>query len=237
MKKYEQIYKDLESKIAKEIYKIDDFLPTEMALSEEYQASRDTIRKALTLLTKAGLVKKRQGRGTQVIKHHQILFPISELTSYQELVTFFNMDSKTNVIAIDKLIVDTNTSKLTGFQVNDIIWRVTRQRVVDGVASVLDIDYLSKKLIPTITREIAENSLYHYLEKELHLDIDFALKEVTIDQVNEKDKILLDLGSDKHVVSVKSKVYLSTNEQFQFTESRHKLEKFKFVDFARRKPK
>lgn len=237
MKKYEQIYKDLESKIAKEIYKIDDFLPTEMALSEEYQASRDTIRKALTLLTKAGLVKKRQGRGTKVIKHHQILFPISELTSYQELVTFFNMDSKTNVIAIDKLIVDNDTSKLTGFQVNDIIWRVTRQRVVDGVASVLDIDYLSKKLIPTITREIAEHSLYHYLEKDLHLDIDFALKEVTIDQVNEKDKILLDLGSDKHVVSVKSKVYLSTNEQFQFTESRHKLEKFKFVDFARRKPK
>lgn len=237
MKKYEQIYKDLESKIAKEIYKIDDFLPTEMALSEEYQASRDTIRKALTLLTKAGLVKKRQGRGTQVIKHHQILFPISELTSYQELVTFFNMDSKTNVIAIDKLIVDNDTSKLTGFQVNDIIWRVTRQRVVDGVASVLDIDYLSKKLIPTITREIAEHSLYHYLEKDLHLDIGFALKEVTIDQVNEKDKILLDLGSDKHVVSVKSKVYLSTNEQFQFTESRHKLEKFKFVDFARRKPK
>ncbi|MTB43198.1 trehalose operon repressor [Streptococcus uberis] len=237
MKKYEQIYKDLESKIAKEIYKIDDFLPTEMALSEEYQASRDTIRKALTLLTKAGLVKKRQGRGTQVIKHHQILFPISELTSYQELVTFFNMDSKTNVIAIDKLIVDNDTSKLTGFQVNDIIWRVTRQRVVDGVASVLDIDYLSKKLIPTITREIAEHSLYHYLEKDLLLDIDFALKEVTIDQVNEKDKILLDLGSDKHVVSVKSKVYLSTNEQFQFTESRHKLEKFKFVDFARRKPK
>lgn len=237
MKKYEQIYKDLESKIAKEIYKIDDFLPTEMALSVEYQASRDTIRKALTLLTKAGLVKKRQGRGTQVIKHHQILFPISELTSYQELVTFFNMDSKTNVIAIDKLIVDNDISKLTGFQVNDIIWRVTRQRVVDGVASVLDIDYLSKKLIPTITREIAEHSLYNYLEKDLHLDIDFALKEVTIDQVNEKDKILLDLGSDKHVVSVKSKVYLSTNEQFQFTESRHKLEKFKFVDFARRKPK
>lgn len=237
MKKYERIFKDLEEKISKEIYAIDDFLPTEIELSQEYDASRDTIRKALNLLAKAGLVKKQQGRGTQVIKHHQILFPISELTSYQELVSYFKMNSKTNVIAIDKLIVDEKTAKLTGFPVNSLVWRITRQRVVDGVASVLDIDYLSKTIVPKISREIAEKSLYEYLEKELKLAIDFALKEVTIDQVNDKDKILLDLGSDRHVVSVKSKVYLSSNEQFQFTESRHKLEKFKFVDFARRKPK
>lgn len=237
MKKYESIFKDLEAKISKEVYAIDEFLPTEIELSKDYKVSRDTIRKALNLLEKAGLVKKGQGRGTQVIKHHHILFPISELTSYQELVSYFNMDSKTNVIAIDKLIVDPKMEKLTGFPTHSLVWRVTRQRVVDGVASVLDIDYLNKAIVPTVTRKVAEDSLYAYLEKEMKLDIDFALKEVTIDQINDRDKILLDLGSDKHVVSVKSKVYLSNNKQFQFTESRHKLEKFKFVDFARRKPK
>ncbi|AGM99876.1 trehalose operon repressor [Streptococcus iniae] len=237
MKKYESIFKDLETKISKEVYAIDDFLPTEIELSKDYNVSRDTIRKALNLLAKAGLVKKQQGRGTQVIKHHHILFPISELTSYQELVSYFDMDSKTNVIAIDKLIVDPKMEKLTGFPTHSLVWRVTRQRVVDGVASVLDIDYLDKDIVPNMTREIAQISLYAFLEKDLKLSIDFALKEVTIDQVNDRDKILLDLGSDKHVVSVKSKVYLSNNKQFQFTESRHKLEKFKFVDFARRNPK
>ncbi|MDG9307145.1 trehalose operon repressor, partial [Streptococcus pneumoniae] len=29
--------------------------------------------------------------------------------------------------------------------------------------------------------------------------------------------------------------YLQDGRQFQFTESRHKLEKFRFVDFAKRK--
>ena len=228
MKKYESIFKDLETKINKDFYKEGDFLPTEIELSQQYQASRDTVRKALSLLTKAGLILKKQGRGTQVIKHHQIMFPISELTSYQELVSYSNLDSKTNVIAIDKLIVDETLSKLTGFSKNSLVWRVTRQRVVEGVASVLDIDYLSKTLVPIMTREIAEHSIYQYLEKELHL---------AIDQITDRDKILLDLGSDQHVVSVKSKVYLSNNNQFQFTESRHKLEKFKFLDFARRRPK
>ncbi|HEQ0653947.1 TPA: GntR family transcriptional regulator, partial [Streptococcus pyogenes] len=80
MTKYERIYKDLETKINKDFYKEGDFLPTEIELSQQYQASRDTVRKALSLLTKAGLILKKQGRGTQVIRHHQIMFPISELT-------------------------------------------------------------------------------------------------------------------------------------------------------------
>ncbi|MGC4389160.1 UTRA domain-containing protein, partial [Streptococcus suis] len=68
---------------------------------------------------------------------------------------------------------------------------------------------------------------YHYLEDELGLDIAFAQKEITIDQLTDMDKLLLDIGQEHHVVSVKSKVFLSSQEQFQFTESRHKLEKFK----------
>ena len=44
----------------------------------------------------------------------------------------------------------------------------------------------------------------------------------------------MDIGKDPYVVSIKSKVYLQDGRQFQFTESRHKLEKFRFIDFAKR---
>ena len=135
-----------------------------------------------------------------------------------------------------KLIVDEKLAALTGFKKNNLVWRIIRQRVVDGTASVLDIDYLDKKIVPNMTREIAEQSIYDYLENQLHLIIAFAQKEITIDQLTDRDKLLLDIGAEHHVVSVKSKVYLANKHQFQFTESRHKLEKFRFVDFATRKP-
>lgn len=235
MKKYEVIFKALEKQIINNQYKVGDYLPTEKELTDSYQVSRDTIRKALQLLTEAGYIRKIHGSGSQIIKHDQINFPVSELTSYQELVQQQGLQSKTNVIAIDKLIVDEKMANLTGFEANKIIWSVIRQRVVDNVASVLDIDYLDKALVPQMSREISEHSIYDYLEKQLHLDIAYAKKEITIDQINDRDKLLLDLGNEHHLVSVKSKVYLANNQQFQFTESRHKLEKFKFVDFARRK--
>lgn len=235
MKKYEKIFKNLEEQILRGDYLPEDYLPTENELSKHYQVSRDTIRKALSLLSEANLIQKRHGSGSQVLKHEQINFPVSELTSYQELINQLGINSKTNVISIDKIIVDDKLSQLTGFKTNSLVWRITRQRVVDGIASVLDIDYLCKSTVPNISREIAEQSIYKYLEQDLNLDISYAQKEITIDQLTEQDKILLDIGPEHHVVSIKSKVYLANNQQFQFTERRHKLEKFKFVDFARRK--
>jgi transcriptional regulator, gntR family (repressor of trehalose operon), putative len=72
------------------------------------------------------------------------------------------------------------------------------------------------------------------LENDLKLNIAYAKKEFTIDHANDRDKILMDLGKDQQVVSVKSQVYLADGRQFQYTESRHKLDKFRFVDFAKR---
>ncbi|TWT14647.1 trehalose operon repressor [Streptococcus sp. sy010] len=235
MKKYEIIFKDLQDKIKKQHYPVDQYLPSELTLTKTYSASRDTIRKALRLLNEAGLVESTQGVGTKVIHRQQIQFPISELTSYQELVQHLGMPSKTRVISLDKVILDDKQAQTTGFTNKAIVWRITRQRQVDGVASVLDIDYLDKQLVPNINKDIAQYSIYAYLEHMLKLDIAYAQKEITIEQVTATDQIYLDLHGDQHVVSVKSKVFLADGQQFQFTESRHKLDKFKFVDFAKRK--
>lgn len=235
MKKYEKIFKDLETQILAGKLGPGDYLPTEFDLAQHYAASRDTVRKALKLLTEEGLIEKMQGRGTQVTQRQRVNFPVSELTSYQELVQTLGMHSVTKLISMDKVIIDDQLSHLTGFAKNAITWRITRQRVVDGTAAVVDTDYLLKSLVPDMSREIAEQSIYAYLETKLGLSIAYAQKDITIDHVTDSDKRLLDLGKEQHVVSVKSQVFLADGRQFQFTESRHKLEKFRFVDLAKRK--
>lgn len=235
MKKYQIIFKDLQNQILNQELAPGDYLPAELILTQTYQASRDTVRKALQLLADEGLVTKMKGRGTQVTKKHQINFPVSELTSYQELMQKMKLTSKTRLIGIDKVILDDKLADLTGFAPKSIIWRVTRLRIVDDCPAVIDIDYLDKSLVPQMTKDIAEHSIYAYLENQVGLDIAYAQKEITIDHVTDNDKQLLQLGKDLHVVSVKSQVFLADGRQFQFTESRHRLEKFKFVDLSRRK--
>ena len=203
MKKYQIIYKDLEKAIHEQKYQVGDFLPTEQELVQSYQVSRDTIRKALTLLVEEGLVKKIHGSGSQVINQEQINFPVSDLTSYQELMEQQGIDSQTNVISLDKIIVDSKLSEKTGFSSSQQVWRVIRQRVVEGCASVVDIDYLDAKLIPQLNRDIAKHSIYDYLENHLNLSISPAFKEITIDNATEQDKIVIELGTDLHVVCIR----------------------------------
>ncbi len=60
------IYNMLYSDIVNGLYKDGDVLPGEMALTEKYGVSRNTLRLALAILNEDGLIQKRQGKGTLV---------------------------------------------------------------------------------------------------------------------------------------------------------------------------
>ena len=86
--------------------------------------------------------------------------------------------------------------KKTGFPLHRLVWKVTRQRVVDGVASVLDIDYMDRELISGLTKEIAQRSIYQYIEEDLKLQIGYAKKEILISPIDNRDKILEEIKKE-----------------------------------------
>ena len=66
--KYEQIAETLGREIREGIHPEGTLLPTEAQLSARFQVSRHTIRHGLRALRERGLVKSRQGRGTEVVR-------------------------------------------------------------------------------------------------------------------------------------------------------------------------
>lgn len=58
---YIKIYNRLKSEIQKGTYPVGGFLPKEYELEEIYQVSRTTIRNAVKILAKEGMVEVRQG--------------------------------------------------------------------------------------------------------------------------------------------------------------------------------
>ena len=89
-------------------------------------------------------------------------------------------------------------------------------------------------MIKGLKVEHAQNSLYAYIEKELGLKISFAKKEITVVKATEKEKELLDMKDYDLLVCVKSYTYLDDATLFEYTISKHRPDKFRFVDFARR---
>lgn len=234
MKKYQEIYNDLKEKIRTSVYAAGATLPTEQQLQETYGVSRDTVRKALAILTERGMIQKVQGRGSMVLKQEILNFPVSGLTSYQELTDALDLSTKTQVISLDRMTVTTTLASLTGFEPYSKVWKLVRARLIDDKVSVVDTDYLSLDMVPELTAEIAAGSIYQYLEEELGLDIAYAQKEITVEPTNREERELMKCQDD-YLVLIKSRVYLGDTRQFQYTESKHKIDKFRFVDFARRK--
>lgn len=234
MKKYQEIYHDLKEKIQTGHYPAETTLPTEMDLQDSYQASRDTVRKALSILTEQGLIQKVQGRGSLVLKQGLLDFPVSGLTSYQELTKGLNLRSQTRVLSLELIRVSSNLATLTGFEAHSQVWKLVRTRSLDGQIAVLDTDYLAYAIVPHLTKEIARQSIYAYLEGVEGLDIDYAHKEITVEPTSEEERVSMQMEDD-YLVLIRSRVFLKDTRQFQYTESRHKIDKFRFVDFARRK--
>jgi DNA-binding GntR family transcriptional regulator len=63
---YQKISEDLLRKISSGALPVGTLLPTEMALMEAYQTSRNTVRMALQQLQARGLISRRRNRGTMV---------------------------------------------------------------------------------------------------------------------------------------------------------------------------
>ena len=235
MKKYEIILRDLEKKIHEGRYPENELLPSENQLTVLYQTSRATVRQALKILEENGIIQRRHGFGSIVIPRERLMFPISGLTSFKELKDSLNFSSTTEILIFEKITVDKELSELSFFEEGTQAFHILRRRNIDEQFVILDRDYILASTAPNMTREKVKSSLYSYLEDQVNLDISYAQKEITIDFANDEDKTYLDLNpKDRHVVSVRSHVYLTNNNVFQYTESRHQVDKFRFPEFSRR---
>jgi GntR family trehalose operon transcriptional repressor len=232
--KFLAIYNDILFHIRKGTFQPNDKLPSENELSQQYETSRETIRKALNLLSEHGYIQKIKGKGSIVLDVGKYDFPVSGLVSFKELAQKMKTPAKTIVHELEVIKPDEYLKKHLHVTNKDEIWKVVRSREIEGERIILDKDFFHKKFVPVLTREICEDSIYEYIENKLKLKISFAKKEMFVDKVNDEDRKYLDLNGYDHVVVVKNFVYLEDASLFQFTESRHRLDKFRFVDFARR---
>ncbi|SEN70892.1 GntR family transcriptional regulator, trehalose operon transcriptional repressor [Lihuaxuella thermophila] len=231
---YLTIYHDLVKQIEEGRLLPETKLPSENELAKIYGTSRETVRKALHLLSQNGYIHKIKGKGSFVLHVHKLDFPVSGLVSFKELARKMDKESKTHVLSLDLTDPEPYVARQLNTSTSEPIWKVVRVREIGGEKIILDKDHFLKHAIPPLTREICEDSIYEYLEPRLENKISFAKKVITVEEPSAEDRRYLDWRDFPMIVVVRNYVYLDDNTLFQYTESRHRPDKFRFVDFARR---
>ena len=234
--KYTQIYLDLKEKIEDGTYPEQSYLPSEYTLIEHYSCSRNTVRRAIKQLADEAYVQSIHGKGVIVIyqKTPKNEFSLGGIESLKEAAKRNNRTYKTKVIHFAEFVVDEYLHKKTGFAIGEELFYVQRVRYFDNIAMILDNNWLLKKVVRGLTPEICEDSVYEYIEKQLGEVIVTTKRRLSVEHATEIDEKYLDLGEYNCLAVITSQTYNRDGVMFEYTQSRHRPDKFVFYTQAQR---
>ncbi|WP_105123416.1 UTRA domain-containing protein [Streptococcus suis] len=235
MSKYKKVYADIKEKIEQNLWQANQEMPTENELMEIYSYSKDTIRKALSLLEMDGYIQKRQGRNSIILDHNLVRKPfVSELKTVSELNRSAHHQVQTELTNL--YIIQGQPEAMKELEVDEKtdLYRVSRVRTIDGERLEYEISYFDRRIVPYLSKEIAESSIYQYLENDLGLEISHSRREISFRFATEEEKSLLDLAGYDMVVSVTSTTYLADGSPFQYGTITYRPDKVTFVSMAKR---
>ena len=236
-KKYSLIYDDLKKKIERGIYKPQSCLPTEYTLVEVYGCSRNTVRRAVKELSEIGYVQSVHGKGVVVIYQNAGWsdFSIGVIESLKEAAKRNNAEYHTHVLVFAEFVVDERLHERLGFAVGEEVYYLQRVRYFDNLPVILDNNWFLKSIVPGLTEEIAADSVYAYMENVLGETIVTAKRVMTVEKATEIDRKYLDLGEYDCLAVVSSHTFNANGIMFEYTESRHRPDRFVFSTMAVRR--
>lgn len=235
--RYTDIFLDMKNAIESGAYPYQGFLPSESALTQAFSCSHNTIRRALAALKDQGYVQPIHGKGVRVTwrPRQRTAFEVGGIESFRETVERNKLSAETRVTDFQHVIADEQLSQSTGHPCGAELISIERVRVLDGAALILDRSYFLAASVPGLTPEIAEGSIYDYLEGELGVVVAMSKRTITVEEATSHDRELLDIDGVGYLAVMTSQTFDSQGIMFEYTVSRHRPDAFCFHDTAVRR--
>ena len=125
--RFENIYQDLKAKVLDGTYGYQSFLPPETELTASYTCSRNTLRRALSMLSDEAYLQPIHGRGVRVIwqkQTHDILGSLEGLESFQEYAQRNGLIPYTEVKQFETIVCSDALAYHTGFTAGESLIRI-----------------------------------------------------------------------------------------------------------------
>lgn len=214
----------------------DNRLPDERTLSDEYQVSRSSIKKALSILAQQGVIFKKRGSGTFVnplyLKNKSIFrYEGSNLGITNNLKTEGYQPS---IKVLDFKVISAPDEIKEDLFLNDgeFVYEIKRLRLLDDKAIIVETSYIPIKIAPSLTREIVQGSLFDYFAKELHSTGTKAFMSIEAQPSTIDDQTLLGLQATEPVGIMEGIFFLDNGTPFEISDMRVHYKYFSYNTFV-----
>ncbi len=221
---WSQLYDILESRILNGDYKEGEVLPSEMALMEEFEVSRVTVRQAMDKLINAKLISRKRGKGTIVLKRENTV-----ATSFQS--SFNGVEEKNNandrrVISVEYATPPIDVAYFFGVSVNRPVLKLTRQTYVDEKPVTHYESYINP-IVPVDDQTDFSGSMYAKLEQAGY-PITHVKEKITAALMTAKEKEMFGVTRNEALMN---RIRMGSSEDIpiEYTYSRYVANGYELV--------
>jgi GntR family transcriptional regulator len=149
-------------------------LPAEKDLCAQYGVSRGPMRQALDELVRAGMITRKQGKGTWV-RRPQIESGLSQLRSFTELIEQRGLRHSARYLSFDQVPAKGGVARGLAVAEGEPLFKISRLRLADGEPLILETIYLPQQVCPELTEaDLASVPLYTLLATRYGLPVVMA---------------------------------------------------------------
>lgn len=232
---YKQIIADLKMKIFAGQY-ADMKLPDERSLSEAYQVSRSTIKRALMKMESSGIIFKKRGSGTFInplyIKNDSIFNYEGSNLGVSDNFQMHGQKPEIKVLSFEVIRPTEELQRDLFLQPHDFVYKIVRLRLFDSAPFMIETGYIPIKIVQNLDQTIIEGSIFHYLEESRNLAVTKSFLSVFAEPSLPDDQELLHLKENEPVAIMEGIFFLDNGTPFEFSHMRFHYEYLKFNTFV-----
>lgn len=214
---YAQIAEKLQFNIRIGIFRQTGRLPAEDKLSEQYQVSRITIRKAVDELVRCGLVEKRQGKGTFIcdpkMSHTFLCTPKMTCRVDSGFINFTEMCAENGVTARTKILEaginrpdSEEICEMLGLTSGEPAIRIRCLRYAGDKPLVLEDNFYSLEYSCLLSIDLENDSAYRYLQEEKGIELQCTSMGLSMIHADSELAKLLQVSCDTPQLEIKGRV-------------------------------
>lgn len=225
---YQQLYEKLRDEINEGRYPAGSRLPTEAELSEAYQVSRVTVRKAMEQLEKEDFLVRKVGKGT-FVREHKVSRKLNAVMSYSEMCRSlgFTPGAKTIKTAFETASPkDIERLGLTGEQEILVIDRI---RYANAMPVILETNKFTEDFFFLFDEDLNNRSLYEIIRQRKGIVFTNSVRRLEVIFANYQEARYLGLSVGYPLLKMSSVVTDSTGSFRYICSQRCAADKFEIV--------
>ncbi|MGC8777235.1 MAG: GntR family transcriptional regulator [Candidatus Caldatribacteriaceae bacterium] len=223
---YYQVEESLKGMIEGGQWKTGEALPSEKELQAAYQVSRTTVRQALDLLVRKGMLIRIPGKGTFVVKS-KIIHYVGTITSFSEEMLSRGIKPSTKVLDFRRVVPPPSIAGDLGIRAGSSVVLLKRLRFADDEPVAISEVYLPEDLLPGFFEEgLKEESLYNFLEKRYGIVFKETLETVEATAIVGREAKLLKVVEGTPGLVVGRISYIDTGRAIERAYTLYRGDKF-----------